>query len=142
MTEHSSYKEDYMNSIKCHHLEDEKGIVICVYAEGGRTLICNCLGALVFSDQCTSKEMYHKLWDHVYTQHVIKNKPSDIRLNEIISYRIDSISPRMREKISEFVTSIHPKVQLSKLQAVPCDALKELKLEGCPLGYKPNIVRT
>jgi hypothetical protein len=54
---------------------------------------------------------------------------------------IASVSPVIQQSMHDFIKEIEPKIKLSKLQSVPCDVIRELELETCPLGYKVDLIK-
>jgi hypothetical protein len=112
------------NEMKCHTLRIEDKVSL-LYPEGGRSVVCRCLAAIVLEEELTHQQIYRKIYAHHFKEH-----PENIFRNA-----------EVRKCIHDFVEEIEPKVKISKLRGVPCDILKELELEACPSSYKLDMIR-
>jgi hypothetical protein len=116
--------QSLLNEMKCRTLRIEDRVSF-LYTEGGRSIICGCLAAIVIEKQLTHQQIYRKIYMHHLNEH-----PENIFSNA-----------EVRKSIHDFVEEIEPKINISKLRGVPCDILKELELEACPPGYKIDMIR-
>jgi len=130
---HSQIPEtNFVDEIVCHHFRNDD-TVVCVYAEGGMTVICSCLSGIVMPKECTHREMYKKLYEHFKGTH----KRDDSRF----VYQFDTVTKEWKAAMDEFIGIILPHVQRAKMCTVPCNVLKELKLEQCPADFKESPIK-
>jgi hypothetical protein len=127
-----STETNLIDEIVCHHFRSDD-TVVCVYAEGGRTIICSCLSGIPMTNECTHHEVYKKLYCHFKRTHK--------RGETSFLYQFESVTEEWKAAIDEFIGTVLPHVHRAIMRTVPCNVLKELQLEQCPLDFKESPIK-
>jgi len=106
-----STETNLIDEIVCHHFRSDD-TVVCVYAEGGRTIICSCLSGIPMTNECTHHEVYKKLYCHFKRTHK--------RGETSFLYQFESVTEEWKAAIDEFIGTVLPHVHRAIMRTVPC----------------------